>query len=316
MLNLPKRILVTEVAPRDGLQSLSRWIDTDLKVAMIDRLSTAGFPVIEVTSFAHPRVVPHLKDAEEVCARIMRRRGTLYRALVPNARGTDRAVAAKVDEVLGLITVSATYLKHNQNMTIDQAVEQAVQSFRIADKAGIGFVMALGMSMWCPYEGLIPEQNVHNLIGRFRDAGMRRFYLAGSMGMEDPRQVGRLFAGLGDCYPDCDLGFHVHNLAGYGSANVLAAIDAGARWIEGSICGIGGGVAVPADVGSVGNLPTEDIVAMLDEMGIETGLDVREVVSAARDVARLLDIEPRSHVLRAGTRAEILRRGSIGDSKG
>lgn len=307
MMTFPERITVVEVAPRDGLQSLPKWIDTDAKVAMIDRLSQAGFPVIEVTGFAHPRVIPNLRDAEEVCARIKRRSGTIYRGLAPNARGAGRAVAAKVDEVLGLMTVSEAYLRRNQNMTLDEAVEQATQAFRIADKAGLAFVMALGMSMWCPYEGAIPESKVAGLVARLRNAGIRRFYLAGSVGMEDPRHVNRLFARLADAHPDCEFGFHVHNLAGYGTANVIAAIDAGARWIEGSICGIGGGIVMPKSVASVGNLPTEDIVAMLHEMGIETGLDPAEVIAAARDVARLLDIEARSHAVQAGTREDLLR---------
>ena len=164
MLNLPERIVIAEVGPRDGLQSLDRWIDTDTKVAMIDRLSAAGFPVIEVTSFTRSTVVPHLKDAEEVCGRIARRPGTVYRALVPNARGAERALDAKLDELLGLITVSETYLRKNQNMSLDEAVEQGIRCFRTADAAGVGFVMAIGVALWCAYEGRIPEdKTVHNI---------------------------------------------------------------------------------------------------------------------------------------------------------
>src|SRR5882762_6122115 len=125
-LKLPNSIVVAEVGPRDGLQSFPQWIDTDTKVAIIDRLSDLGLPVIEASSFAHPKVIPHLRDAEEVFQRIKRRPGTVYRALVPNARGAQRATSAGVDEMLGLITVSATYLRHNQNMTTDEAVAQAI----------------------------------------------------------------------------------------------------------------------------------------------------------------------------------------------
>lgn len=309
MLNLRKRITVAEVGPRDGLQSLPKWIDTETKIAMVNRLSAAGFPVIEVTGFVHPRVIPNLKDAEEVFARIDRRPGTVYRALVPNARGAERAAAAKVDEMLGLITVSAAYLRKNQNMSTEEAVEQGIAAFRIADRAGIAFVMALGVSMWCPYEGLIPEEKVMAMVARFHAAGMRRFYLAGSMGLEDPGHVARLFGGLCVRYADSEFGFHAHNYSGWGTANVLAAIDAGARWVEGSICGIGGGIAMPTSAAAVGNLPSEDLVAMFDAMGVDTGLDVAEVVAAARDVARLLDIDPRSHAAQAGTRAEVLDKG-------
>jgi hydroxymethylglutaryl-CoA lyase len=241
-----------------------------------------------------------------VFARIARRPGTVYRALVPNARGAERAAAAKVDEMLGLITVSRTYLKKNQNMTLDEAVEQAIAAFRIAERAGIAFVQAIGMALWCAYEGAIPEDEVLSLVRRFREGGMRRFYVAGSVGMEDPRHVGRLIGRIYDAHPDVEVGFHVHNLSGWGHANVLAALDAGARWIEGSICGIGGGVTMPSTLGSLGNLPTEDIVAMLDAMGVQTGLDPEAVVAAARDVAALLDIAPRSHAANGASRREVL----------
>jgi hydroxymethylglutaryl-CoA lyase len=311
VLTLPAKVGVTEVGPRDGLQSLGKWIDTDAKVAMINRLSTAGFPVIEVTGFVRSSVIPYLKDAEEVCGRIDRRKGIVYRALVPNARGAERAVDAKLDEMLGLITVSETYLRKNQNMTLDEAVDEGVKAFRIADKAGIGFVMALGVSMWCSYEGRIPEEKVMDLMRRFRNAGITRFYFAGSMGMENPVQVANLFRLAREKHPDCEVGYHVHNLGGYATANVLAAIDAGAGFIEGSICGIGGGIAMPASIASIGNLPTEDIVVMLEEMGIDTGVDPKEAVAAARDVAQLLGIEARSHAVQVGTCDDLLEQGRL-----
>jgi hydroxymethylglutaryl-CoA lyase len=294
-MHFPDQVLVVEVGPRDGLQSLGKWIETDAKVAMIDRLSEAGLPVIEVTGFVHPRVIPELRDAEEVCARIRRRPRTIYRALVPNARGAERAVPAKLDELLGLITVSETYLKKNQNMTTDQAVAEAAGAFRIADAAGMGFVMAVGVALWCTYEGTIPDERVLGLVGRLRNEGITRFYIAGSTGLEDPRQVNRVFGKLADAFPDCTFGYHVHNLAGTATANILAALDAGASFIEGAICGIGGGIALPTTTGSVGNFPTEDLVTMLDEMGIRTGLDPAEILAAAHDVAAILDIAPRSH---------------------
>jgi hydroxymethylglutaryl-CoA lyase len=294
-LSLPSSITVAEVGPRDGLQSFPRWIDTATKVAMIDRLSDLDLPVIEVSSFAHPKVVPHLRDAEEIFERIKRRPGTLYRALVPNARGAQRGTKVKVDEMLGLITISATYTRKNQNMTIDEAIAQNLESFAIADAAGVRFVMALGMAFWCAYEGLIPEDDVIAVVRRLHDGGIRRFYLAGSLGMEDPVHVNRLFARLRDLFPDSAFGFHIHNLSGMATANILAALDAGVAWLEGAICGIGGGIAMPTKLGSVGNFPTEDLVAMLDEMGIATGIDPEQVLAASKDISALLGIEPQSH---------------------
>ena len=304
MIELPDNVRVVEVGPRDGLQSFDRWVETDDKVAMIDRLSEAGFPIVEATSFVHPRVVPHLKDAEEVMARITRRKGTVYRALVPNARGAERAVRAGADEVLGLITVSETYLEKNQNMTLDEAVDEAIAAYRIAHDGGLGFVMAIGMAFWCPYEGRIGEDKVLALIGRFYDAGIHHLYLAASLGLEDPRHVNGLFHSVTDEWPEADIGFHVHNLAGFGMANVLAALDGGARSVEGSICGIGGGIAMPSAMGAIGNLATEDIIHALNEMGIDTGVATEEALNAARDIAKLLDIEPASHLSRCGPRGD------------
>ena len=306
-LTLPEKIVVAEVGPRDGLQSFSRWIDTDTKIRMIDRLSDLGLPVVEVSSFAHPKVVPHLRDAEEVFARIRRRPGTVYRALVPNVRGAQRAASAGVDEMLGLITVSATYTRKNQNMTMDEAIEQNLEAFRIADLSHIPFVMALGMSFWCAYEGLIPEDDVIAVVDRFHSGGIRRFYLAGSLGMEDPAHVNRLFTRLGDQFPDAGFCFHIHNLSGMATANILAALDAGVGWLESAICGIGGGIAMPAKLGSVGNFPTEDLVAMLAEMGIETGVDPAATIAASRDIAAMLDFELRSYRANGATRAAVAK---------
>jgi hydroxymethylglutaryl-CoA lyase len=311
VLSLPERITISEVGPRDGLQSLDKWIDTDTKVAMVDRLSRAGLPVIEVTGFARSAVIPNLKDAEEVCGRIQRRPGTVYRALVPNARGADRALGAKLDELLGLITVSETYLRKNQNMTLETALDEAVKCFRIADGAGVGFMMAIGTAMWCAYEGAVPQDKTLAVLRRLRDGGIRRFYLAGSMGMEDPVMVGSLFRRAARDLPDCEFGYHVHNLAGWGTANVLAAVDAGATFVEGSICGIGGGIAMPTSLAGVGNLPTEDLVALFEAMGVRTGVDPAEAAAASREIAALLGIEPRSHVAHVGTRAELLEQGRL-----
>lgn len=310
-MNIPDKVTIVDVAARDGIQSFKRAVDTQTKVAIVDRLSRTGLPVIEVTGFAHPRVIPNLADAEEVCARITRRPGVTYRGLVPNPRGAERGIKTELDEFLGLITVSEAYQKKNQNMTLEQGVEAAIETFRVADDAGKRWVMAVGMSMWCPYEGRIPQQRVLTIIDSFRNAGMRRFYLAGSLGMEDPNHVSELFTRVLNQHNDIEVGFHVHNLAGSGLANVLAALDAGASFIEGAICGIGGGIAMPKTIASVGNLATEDIVHMLNEMGISTGVETSEVAAAARDVAKLLGIEAASHTAHIGTRADVMEGARI-----
>lgn len=302
MLSLPKQVTVVEVGPRDGLQSLGHWLDTEKKVTMIDRLSDAGFPVIEVTSFAHPRMVPMLKDAEEVVACIKRRPGTIYRALVPNKRGALRAVNTEIDEILGLMTVSATYLAKNQNMTLDEAIEAGGECCRVAEEAGRGFIMALGMALYCPYEGVIAPARTLDCVARLRERGVHRFYLAASTGMEEPRQVNELFRRAYDRFPDCSFGFHLHEKMGLAPANLVAALDAGVTMVEGSICGIGGGIAFPDGTGSVGNLPSEDIVNFLNVMGVETGIDTEAVLTAAKDVAAITGIPVNSRLAAVGIR--------------
>jgi hydroxymethylglutaryl-CoA lyase len=312
VLTLPKTMVIAEVGPRDGLQSFARWIDTDTKVRIIDLLSDLGLPVIEASSFAHPKVVPHLRDAEEVFQRIKRKPGTTYRALVPNAHGARRAAIAEVDEMLGLITISAIYTKKNQNMSIEAAIEQNLQSLRIAEASSIPFVMALGMAFWCAYEGLIPEDRVIDVVRRLHQGGVRKFYLAGSLGMEDPAHVNRLFSRLGALFPDARFGFHVHNLSGMATANILAALDAGVQWLESAICGIGGGIAMPARLGSVGNFATEDLVTMLSEMGIVTGIDPDRTVAVSHKIAALLVIEPNSHRANGATRGAVAETAATG----
>jgi len=307
---IPKKMLLVDVAPRDGLQSLPKWIPTEEKVWLCDRLTDLGVPVVEVASFAHPKVVPNMRDAEEVFAKIRRKPGVVYRGQGPNVRGAHRAIEAKVGELLGLITVSETYTHHNQNMSNDECVEQNIQMFRLAERAGIPFVAAIGMAFWCPYEGLIPEADVEKIVGAFFDAGIKRQYLAGSIGMEDPAHVNRLFRRLYAKFPGIELGFHIHNLSGMATANIVAAMDAGVHWLEGAICGIGGGMAIPTTVGKVGNFPMEDLVTMLEEMGVDTGLKASEVIRAAHEIGKRLGIPVDSHRGTGCTREDVMRAGA------
>jgi|TARA_B100001094_G_scaffold325585_1_gene380201 hydroxymethylglutaryl-CoA lyase len=302
MIKKNQKVIVAEVGPRDGLQSFPRWISTEDKVRMLDLLSDAGLPVIEVTSFAHPKIVPMLTDAEAVLERIKRRPDTIYRALVPNKKGAIRAVeSGLVDEILGLLTVSETYLKKNQNMTLDQAIDVAGDCFKIAEKANIRFVMAVGVAFFCPYQGRIEDSVALSVVKRLYEKGIRRLYLAASTGMEDPIHVGRVFKTVTDCWPDIELGFHVHERIGMASANMFAALNSGATSVEGSICGIGGGIAMPNGMGDIGNLPTEDIVNMLETSRIETGIEINSIVQAAKKIEQILDLKCRSFVGRTNS---------------
>ena len=294
-MKFPKKIKVIEVGPRDGLQSLNKWIPTQDKIKMVNLLSSANFPVIEVSSFAHPKVVPMLKDVEKVFEQINRKTGIVYRALSPNLKGTFRAVETKmVDEILGLLTVSETYSLKNQNMTLDDAINEAGKSLKLCEKYDVNFVMAIGVAFYCPYDGLISNEKILSVVKRLYDKGIRRVYLAASTGMENPSNINYVFNKTRDKFSDLDCGFHVHDRIGMAATNMFSALDAGATSVEGSICGIGGGIAMPHGTGDYGNLPTEDIVTMLNRSNIETLLDTKIVHETAQKIASLLKINSNS----------------------
>ena len=294
-MKFPKKIKVIEVGPRDGLQSLNKWIPTQDKIEMINLLSSAKFPVIEVSSFAHPKVVPMLNDVEKVFEQINRHTGIVYRALSPNLKGTSRAIETRmVDEILGLLTVSETYSLKNQNMTLDDAINEAGKSFKLCEKSDVDFVMAIGVAFCCPYDGLISNEKILSVVQRLYDKGIRRVYLAASTGMENPANINHVFNKIRDKFSDLDCGFHVHDRVGMAATNMFSALDAGATSVEGSICGIGGGIAMPHGTGDYGNLPTEDIVSMLNRSNVETQLNTKIVHETAEKIASLLKIKSNS----------------------
>ena len=275
---------------------------------MIDRLSAVGYPVIEVTNFAHPKVIPNLSDAEEVMARIKRRPGTVYRALVPNARGAERAAKTDCDEMLGLITVSKTYLAKNQNMERDEAIDQGVKAFEIAEKAGAKFIMALGMALGVPMKvgstKMIPWPSLNGTTmpasGASISPGPSAWKTRGTSTRYSPARPSvlqtRNSAGTSTTSPAWEP-------PTYCRARRRRHLDRRGnlrprRWNR-----------MPTTMGSVGNFPSEDIVHMLNEMGIETGVDTVAAKEAAADIAKMIDIEPRSHITHCGTRTDVQLKG-------
>lgn len=307
MMSGGNSVTIVEVSPRDGMQSFETVVESEKKIAMIDLLSATGIPVIEVTGFARPGFIPNLADAEAVVAGMTRRPGTTYRGLAPNNRGAERAVAAGVDQILGLTTASETYTSANQNMTVRQATDQCLRSYETARNGGVDFVMAIGMAFWCPYEGSVDPMNVMTLLERGVAVGIGSFVLGGSLGMEGPSEVRYLFGRIKSRWPQLKLGYHVHNMAGMAPANILAAIDGGATLIESAICGLGGGVASSV---SSGNYPTEDLVRLLNRSDMTTGVETRAVIEVAKQIEKLLGIEANSHAIRFGTRRDVLARSN------
>ncbi len=306
-------VIITEVGPRDGLQSLGRTVPTRDKVAMVETLIAAGLRSIEVTGFARSDVVPALADAEEVLAAIPARPGLDRRVLVPNARGAHRAVDAGPDTLVALLTASESYNRRNQNRGVDELVEEVGRTAAVGREAGLPVEVVLGTAFFCPYEGPIAQERVESLVERLVELGVRAVCLGDSTGMADPAHTYRLCRRLLERWPDVPLALHLHDTNGMALANVLRGWDAGVRRFESAICGIGGGIAMPPGM-AMGNLPTEDLVHMLSAMRIATGLDLDRVVAAGQRVATLLGIDARSHALRGGTPAAVRSRADASRS--
>ena len=270
-MQFPDNVEIVDVTLRDGLQSLERVYPTGLKLAIVDRLLEAGLKRIEVTSFVRPDVVPQLADAEAVVKGLPAGDGCRFRALVANRRGMERAAATGIGEVLALITASETYNQKNQNMSINRNLEVIGEIARVAQDHDIHVVVAIGMSMFCPYEGDIPPERVLGIISSLERAGIDEFYIATTAGLDGPRRVYELSYRVLHEHPSMKLGVHLHNTNGMALANALAAMTAGVSTFEGALCGIGGGIRFPKGSGNHGNVALEDLVNMFEEMGVATG---------------------------------------------
>jgi hydroxymethylglutaryl-CoA lyase len=279
---------IVEVGPRDGLQSLDHFVTTPRKVERVERLIAAGLREIEVTSFAHPKVVPHLADAADLLAALPRPDGVRYRALVPNFEGAVRAVAAGVDLVVALVSASAEYSARNQHMTINEMLAQLERISAVAHEAGIGWAAGISMAFGSPYEGAIEPAEVFRLIARCVELEPEHVYVADTIGRAEPEVVGALCAATRVRWPELPLAVHLHGSGERGLECAIAAVRAGAVQVATSIRGLGGPIVRSPGTEPVGNLATEAVVARLAQLGIETGLDPAAVQAAADDVAALL----------------------------
>ena len=293
----PEEAAVCEVGPRDGFQMETTWIPTDTKVQIINELGRTGLRWIQATSFVHPRAIPQLRDADEVMARIERVPGVCYTALVPNERGVERAIAARIDAVEMVVSVSDSHCLNNTNMTTEQAMARARACARLTREVGlhmgIGFPVALG----CPFEGIPAYDRVESLIARaVEEFGLEDIGVADTVGMANPALVFTTLSRLLRRFPQAALTLHLHNTRGMGLANALAGLDAGVRRFDGSVAGLGG---CPYAPGATGNIATEDLVHMLEEMGVSTGVNLSDLLRVARGVEDMVG-HADSALLRAG----------------
>jgi len=310
-VHLPERVSVVEVGPRDGLQSLPETHPVEVRAAMVEALMDAGLRRIEVTSFVRSDVVPQLADAEGLLERVQPRPGCTFRALVANVRGARRAADTPVAELLGLTTASATYTRKNQNMSQEENLAEIERIAGVAADTGKHLVVAVGLALFCPYEGEIPRERVMGMVERIVGIGVDEITVSTSAGLDGPGQVGALCGAILDRWPDLTLGVHLHDTNGMALACALAALDAGATVFDASICGLGGGLRMPAGMPPNGNVATEDLVTMLNELGLDTGVTDEAILEAGRRVEALIGSERARGYARTGaTRRQALERSA------
>ncbi len=296
--DLPDRISLREVGPRDGLQNEAP-VPTEAKVALIDALSGTGVERIEAVSFVHPRAIPQMADAAEVWAAVRRNPDVRYSALVPNRRGAERAIAAGFRELEVVVSASDTHNRKNVNRSTEESLDDIAGIIDLVHDAG-GTVQTIVSTAWgCPYEGDVPVERVVAVAGRAVADGADGLSYGDTTGMATPARVTRLVGASRSAHADVPLNLHFHNTRGTGLANVLAALQLGVSDFDASVGGLGG---CPYAPGATGNIATEELVHMVEDMGVATGVDLEAMIAAAAEAERLVGRTLPSQVLRAGPR--------------
>ena len=304
-LGLPQEVRLVEVGLRDGLQAVPEPLRTEDKVELVRLLIDAGLTEIEAVSFAHPRVLPQLADAAEVMAAVPRPDGVRYRGLAPNLKGVQRAVECGLDEVVVVISADDEVSRRNQRRGTAELVAELPDIARIVSSAGARLVVAVACAFFAPARGPVPRTERELVVDAAVDAGADGIYLACTSGQEHP---GEVYAGVTetlDRHPGLDLGVHLHNRNGFAPANALAAVAAGATWLEGSFAGLGGDLWFPGDPTVLGNAPMEDLVHLFDSLGIATGVDLTAYLRVVEHAVELTGIPSTSFVTRGGSRADL-----------
>ena len=296
MTTLPSRVRIVEVGPRDGLQNEAAFIPTPDKVAFVNRLAEAGHTMIEVSAFVSPKWVPQMADASEVCAGITRRPGVRYTALVPNLQGLARAREARVDEVAVFPAASETFSKRNINQTIDEALAQAKQVCDEARTMQLPVRAYLSTSFGCPFEGAVAPSRVAELTARLIDLGAYEVSISDTIGVAHPRQVSDVLGHVMQRVPASRLALHFHDTRGTALVNVYAGLEAGVAVFDASAGGLGG---CPYAPGATGNLATEDLVYLLDGLGITTGVQLETLAASSRAIEPLVGHPLPSRMFRA-----------------
>jgi hydroxymethylglutaryl-CoA lyase len=301
MIGLPGAVSLREVGPRDGLQNEDP-VPTSAKIALIDALSATGVKRIEAVSFVHPKAIPQMADADAVWAGITRNPDVRYSALVPNSRGAQRALDAGFREIEVVVSASDTHNRKNVNRTTAESLDHIAGLIALLHGAGASCEVIVSTSWGCPFEGDVPVERVVSVVDRAVADGADRIAFGDTTGMATPGRVTALVEAVRAKHPDTPLLLHFHNTRGTALANVLAALQLGVTEFDASVGGLGG---CPYAPGATGNLASEELVHMLEDMGIDTGVDLDALIDVARSAERIVGRELPSGVLRAGPRTRL-----------
>lgn len=282
---LPKRVEIQEVVLRDGIQNERKIISTEEKIRLIDRLADGGIRRIEISSFVNPKLVPQMADAEELWARIERKRGVAYSALILSEKGLDRAIRCRVSHVSLFVSASETHSIKNSHKTVAEAMQEALHIMAKAREAGIAVRTGVMNAFGCAYDGNVSASRVLKHIRAFLKLRPEEITLADTTGMGNPRQTTRLLRRVRELTGHTPLSVHFHNTRGLGLANVWAALNEGVTIFDASLGGLGGCPFIP---GAKGNIATEDLVHMLHEMGIRTGIDLEKLIDSSLDFEKVI----------------------------
>lgn len=304
MTDFPGKVRIREVGPRDGFQNEPEVIATEDKIRLINLLARTGLKRIEVTSFVRPEVIPQLSDAVDVLTAIDRPDDVSYSVLIPNRKGLENALQLRdrFDETNFFLSASETHNRKNVNRSVEESISGLEETIPVATGAGLRCEGVISTSFGCPYEGEVPVENVLAIALRLARAGCVEVGFGDTTGMANPIQVARFFAEVRERFEaeglgETELTAHFHDTRGQGLANVLAALGEGIDSFESSFGELGG---CPVPAGATGNIASEDLVSMLGEMGIETGIDLPKLVEASAEAQRVLGRPLGSHVLKAG----------------
>jgi hydroxymethylglutaryl-CoA lyase len=295
-MNLPKRVTMVEVGPRDGLQNEKDIVPVDVKVRLTDLLSDAGLPIIEATSFVSPKWVPQLADAPEVLAKITRRPGTVYTVLCPNRKGLDGAIAAGCEEIVIFGAASEAFSKKNTNCTIAEGLARFSEVCDEALRRGIRVRGDISVCLDCPYDGPVPPEQVVAVAREMLAMGCYEICICDTIGTGTPGRTRAVYEAVARHIPVEKLAGHFHDTYGMALANTLAALECGVAVFDSSISGLGG---CPYAKGATGNVASEDVLYMLDGLGIETGVDMTKLMAAGRYICDFLGRPSQSRAARA-----------------